>query len=171
MFGLFNKSVSVPLNSAIVTTSGFVSELWGSFFGIVLDRLGPLGVETSQVIENNKTTAVVIPGLSFNKLQLSYALIEYFIQRVTTSTGATELIEAGTLRLVYKPTSESWSLTVVGTSGPDDAGIDFSITADGKIYYTSTNITGTAQLSRLIYRVRTLDGKSTVYSSMKSGAR
>jgi hypothetical protein len=85
------------------------------------------------------------------------ALIEYFVQRVTTGGGATELLESGILHAVWKPTTAAWSLSQ-GDSYPSDAGITFSITTDGNVEYTTTNISGTASISKITFRVRSMVG-------------
>jgi len=106
-----------------------------------------------------------IDSMKFNYKGISQATIDFLIQRVTTSTGATELIESGMFVVSYNPTSADWSLTMIGTPGPDDSGIDFTIDSNGQVQYVSTSITGTASISRINWRARTLSAKHSTYST------
>lgn len=107
-----------------------------------------------------------ITDLKFNLRGVSQATVDFLIQRVTTSGGATELIESGMFVVSYNPTSADWSLTMIGTPGPDDSGIDFSIDSNGQVQYVSTSITGTASISKITWRSRTLGAKNSLYSSV-----
>ena len=107
-----------------------------------------------------------VTDLKFNFRGVSQATVDFLIQRVTTSTGATELIESGIFVVSYNPTSDDWSLTMIGTPGPDDSGVDFSIDSSGQVQYRSSSITGTASISRVIWKARTLAGKHSSYSTI-----
>lgn len=107
-----------------------------------------------------------ITDLKFNFKRVSQATIDFLIQRVTTSTGATELIETGIFVVSYNPTSDDWSLTIIGTPGPDDSGVDLSIDSNGQVQYISSSITGTASISKITWRARTLSAKHSTYSSV-----
>lgn len=139
--------------------AGRVSTAWMGFFKSIFDRVKQTSIEISFDLKNNQSTALDIEGLQFdfNKVNLIY--IDYLIQRVSKGTGATELIEAGTLRLVYKPRSGTWSITKMAGSGPDAGGITFSVTAKGQVQYVSTNMAGTVDAKtpqKLTYRTRTM---------------
>ena len=162
-------SFEVPIRDRPLRSDGFVDTVWGWFFRSITDRVYPLGQEQSFALVNNQSSAANITGLKFNHKKVSMAAIDYCVQRVTTSTGAVELTEAGLLYAVYEPTSEDWALQAMTGAGPDDAGITFTITAAGQVQYTTTNITGTAYLSRIFWRARTLAGKTSLYSQL--GAR
>lgn len=109
-----------------------------------------------------------ITNFKFNARGVSAAFVDFLIQRVTTSTGATELIEAGQFVVSFNPTSQDWSLTMIGTPGPDDSGVDLSIDANGQVQYVSSLITGTESISKIIWRARVFAGKHTFYSSVGS---
>lgn len=109
-----------------------------------------------------------IESLKFNFRGVSQAAVDFLIQRITTSTGATELIESGIFVVSYNPTSNNWSLTMLGTPGPDDSGVDLSIDSEGQVQYVSTSITGTASISRINWRARTLSAKHSSYSTVGS---
>lgn len=110
-----------------------------------------------------------VTNLKFNKRGVSVAFVDFLIQRVTTSTGATELIEAGCFQVAYSPTSDDWDLTFIGSPGPDDSGVDLSVDSNGQVQYVSSSITGTDSISKITWRARTLGAKSSTYSSV--GAR
>ena len=162
-------SFEVPVRDRMLRADGFVDTVWGWFFRSITDRVYPLGQERVFTLVNNQASAADITGLKFNYKKVSHAVIDFCVQRVTTSTGAVELTEAGILHAVYQPTSASWAIHEMTASGPDDSGITFTITAAGQVQYTTTNITGTAYLSRIFWRARTLAGKTSLYSQL--GAR
>ena len=169
MAGL-KPSFLLPLTEKLLDLTGVASRSWEIFFRNLYDRVSSLGVETLFTIANNQAVAADITGLQFNKSQISAAFIDFLVQRVTTSTGAVELLEAGHLTAVYEPTSLSWSLVEVSVNSPDNSGVTFSITATGQMQYTSSSITGTASISRVVYRARTLAAKSNLYSSLGGGS-
>jgi hypothetical protein len=111
------------------------------------------------------TPHLLLNNLKLNKSYVSHAIVDFLIQRVTTSTGATELIEHITYAFVYKPTSLSWEKVAIVDNLPDNSGVDIFVLSDGSVYYNATLITGTASISKIHYRSRTMGGKSTVFSS------
>lgn len=161
--------LSVPVTEPVTGSNGFASRTWQVFFEKLFDRVNALGAEKSFTLVNNQAVAADITELQFNKSRVSVAFIDFLVQRVTTATGATELLEAGHLTAVYKPTSLSWALVEVNVNAPNNSGVTFSITASGQVQYTSTNITGTASISRVIYKARTLAAKSNQYSTLGEG--
>lgn len=165
---ILQGSFDIPFRDPIAEKSGFISEVWGWFIRAVYERLSPLGEELSFKLVNNQSTAKDIPSLKFNPKSVTCVFFEYLVQRVTTSTGATELTEAGLLIFTYNPTSKTWNKTIVSEHGPDDAGITLSITADGQITYQTTSITGTPLMSVIFYRARTMAGRHNYYSSVGS---
>lgn len=149
--------LQLPLKDSALDGSGRLTPPWEKFFQLIKKMLDPLGVEETVTLNNNQVAAADVEGLRFDSDKVKEARIEYFVQRVTTGGGAVELTESGTLHCVWQPTSSSWSLSQ-GDFYPEDAGITFSITAAGKVQYTTTNITGTASISKLSFRVRTMVG-------------
>lgn len=162
-------SFDPPFRDQLTGPNGMLSNSWEWFFRAIRDLLSALGSEKNFAIVNNTAVAADVTGLKFGARGVSFAAVDFCIQRITTSTGATELVEAGMFVLSYNPTSEDWNLTMIGTPGPDDSGVDFTVTATGQVKYTASNITGTASISRVFWRARTLAGKHTSYSDM--GAR
>lgn len=156
----------VPVRDSVLTPSGLISRPWETFLRFLQQVVDPLGVEKFYTLANNQAVAADIIGLALSSKSVSQGIIEYLVQRVTTGTGAVELVESGSIHAVYKPTSLSWALVTMGTPGPSTSGVTFSITAAGQIKYTSTNITGTASISKLTFRVRTLAGKNAKYSAV-----
>lgn len=154
------SSFDVPYKNPVITNDGLVDRAWSLFFRGVQQALSPLGTEKAFSLVNNQSSAADIEGLVFDYTKVGQVSVDYLIQRVTTSTGATELIEAGTFYLAYKPTSNAWALS----GGPSTAGITLSVTAAGQVRYTSSNITGTASISKITYRARTLSAKNAQYS-------
>lgn len=165
-----SRSFSAPHRERVLDENGFLSRSWEWFIRLVWERLEPLGSEKTIEIANNQSSAADVTGLIFRREFVTQATVEYLVQRVTTSTGATELIESGIFICAYRPSSESWDLDSVSGDAPDDSGVTFSITAAGQVQYTSSNITGTASISRLFYRARTMAGKNAQYSAVSVGA-
>lgn len=157
-----NTTLDVPYDSDVITSDKKLALTWQHFFRKLYDLVSPMGFEKSFLLVNNQAAAADIAGFQLSSSKLNHAIIEYFIQRVTTGGGATELIESGILIAGYKPTSAAWELITIGTPGPNVSGVTLSITADGQVKYTSTSVTGTAWLSKITYRVRTLAAKYAV---------
>lgn len=164
-----NESFDVPYRTPIAEKSGLLSVTWEWFFRSVWERLYPLGIEKQFTLVNNQATPADITSMRFDKRGVSQATVTYLVQRVTTGGSAAELIESGILIFVYRPTDDDWDINVVNEELPDDAGVDFTITADGQVQYTTTDETGTPQISNLFWRVSTLAGKNLLYSAV--GAR
>jgi hypothetical protein len=157
--------LKIPDFEKIVDMSGFLSARWRDFFQLMIDIISPLGVEKYFEIANNQFEAANVTGLKVNSLKTSQAIVDYLIQRITTGTNPVELLESGTFHLVYRPTDEAWVKLAYGSPGPDTSGVTLTVTADGQVQYTSTLVDGTASISKLIYRMRTLSGKNTQQSS------
>lgn len=150
------QSLDIPYKEKLVDDSGFMTRVAQDFFRFIKNALDPLGIEKTYNLLNNQSTATKITGLRFNKNQVRQVFIDYFIQRVTSTT---ELVEAGVLRLVYKPDSELWNISYLVPNGPDNAGVVFIVdTSTGEIQYTSTNVSGTQETFKLSIRARTMFG-------------
>lgn len=147
--------------AALTDDKGMLSRIWINFYRKITSVLEYLGNEYVFTLVNNQAVAANVTGLSFDYQYTSQAVIEYFIQR-TTSTIDT--ISTGVFIVVYRPVTNTWVIVNVGTAGPDATGITLSITSVGQVQYTSTNIGGTPSLSRIVYRVREMAGKSSLYS-------
>lgn len=150
-------TLNIPNLEQVVDDKGMLTRIWQTVFRYLQNTLDPLGVEKTFIIENNKASATNIDGLIFDSSKVSQVFIDYVIQRITTTN---ELVESGILRAVYLPTSLTWSLVTVGTTGPSVSGVAFTIDATGRIKYTSTNVAGTPVTSTLSIRARTLSGKN-----------
>lgn len=161
----FANILRVPFESPVEDGSGIITRPWQTFFRLLKELVDPMGSEKIATLVNNQAGAADISGMILDSSQVSHGVIEYLIQRVTTGGGATELITGGMFHLVYKPTTAAWAIQAIGTAGPSTSGITFSVTAAGQVQYTSTNITGTASISRIVFRMRTLGGKNSQYST------
>lgn len=160
------QTFDIPFKTIMLESGGLLTPAWISFFRSLYERVFTLGVEKSFDIVNNQAGVADITGLRFDHRGVSQVAIDYLIQRVTTSTGAVEKIETGIFLLAYKPTANTWSKVVIGTAGPDTSGVTITVTALGQVQYTSTNVAGTAHISRMVWRARTLAGKHSSYSAV-----
>lgn len=87
----------------------------------------------------NTGVDVDITGLIFNKSVHRAISLAYSLYR---TSDLEELSQVGQLRVTYKPTAGTFSLS--DDFGGDDAGVDFSIdAATGQISYTSSTVSGT----------------------------
>jgi hypothetical protein len=163
------ESIDVPYREAVVDPSRLLSVVWTDFFRSLFDRVYSLGSEQSCPLVNNQASPADVVGLKVNSRAVSQATVEYLVQRVTTGGSAVELTESGIFILTFNPTGNSWNIHAVNEGSPDDAGITFSVTAAGQVRYTTTSVAGDPSLSRIVWRMRTLAGKSAQYSSQ--GAR
>lgn len=158
MARLKSKSISVPYLDKISNSMGLLSDTWSDFFRNLYDLVSFIGFESYFQIENDQT-GVAVEGLQFDFRKTNQAYIDYVIQRITSGVGATELLESCTYIAVYKPNDESWSLFKMGTSGPNNSGVTFSIDDTGQVFYSSSNMTGTVRIHNLTYRTRTMAAK------------
>ena len=157
------KSFKAPFTSLVIDQRGLLSFVWTQFFSLISSALAYLGEEMYFDLVNNQSSAVNIDRMFFDKGLVSAGFVEYLIQRVTSTTNR---IQLGILRVTYNPDTDLWSLAEYGTSGPDSAGITFSITSTGQIQYVSSNLGGTQEISRIVFRMRTIQAKSSTYSRL-----
>lgn len=236
----------VPTRDRVVDENGLLTDNWQRYFRFNKDSLDPLGTEKYFAITNNVSSGSPenITYLALNSARVSHAIIEYIIQRVTTGSGATEIVSSGSFECVYKPTSQNWEIQNYDmpnagsfTAATDDTctrvshgmklgqivqlsssgtlpaglsantnyyvvpltadtfklstslanaksgtfvditstgsgthtitpnpGVFFSITSAGQVQYYSSNITGTASISKMSFRIRVLSVKNYQYS-------
>lgn len=153
-----NFSFDPPFREKINDVLGLMSNAWQDFFRLVSEVVWYNGSENIYILKNNISTPEQIVGLSFDKKFISASFVDYLIQRVTNSD---EKIEVGTFLVAYNPDSDDWSIY----NDPTTSGVTLSIDANGKIFYETTNQSGTLILSRLIVRAKSLKAKS-FYSAL-----
>lgn len=144
------------INDRFVDGQGVLTKAWYNFFRMIGDVIRYIGYEQVFVLVNNQAVVASIPGLKFDKSYTSAVFIEYFIQRIHTAESA----QTGVLIATYKALAGTWSIREYGTSGPDAAGITFTITTAGQVQYTSSNLAGTQVLSRIVFRTREIAAKA-----------
>lgn len=153
----------VPYKSEVVEETRLLTDVWQNFFRLIQDIVFYIKSENYFTLTNNQAVAADITPLYFDYRTTSYVVIDYVIQRTSSSA---ELIQSGILMAVYKPRANTWSIREYGTAGPDASGVTFTITSAGQVQYTSSNQAGTISLSRMIFRLRQFEGKSSLYSRM-----
>lgn len=152
----------IPFADPVVESEKLtLSRSWQQFFRKIQDLIDYNSDEQSFALVNNQVAAADITPLTFDKRYTSYVIIDYVIQRTSSSA---ELIQTGILMAAYKPRANTWSIREYGTSGPDASGVTFSITSSGQVQYTTSNQAGTIALSRIVFRVKELKAKSSTYS-------
>lgn len=160
------KLMSPPFSSQFLVSGGALAQVWEQFLREVYDCLNPLGKEQSFQLQNYVTTTTPLPvdaiagpvsidGMQFNGAAVSYAIVEFFIQRFHSGSSA---IQGGTFTVSFNAKTNSWSIA----NGGPHAGITFTITSGGQVQYVSTNIANTKQVSKLTWRARTLAAKVAV---------
>lgn len=145
------------LNDRFVDQQGALTRAWQAFFRKVGEVIKFIGSEQTFDLVNNQVAAASITPLKFDKSYTSVVYIDYFIQRVTSST---EKNQNGVLIATYAAKVGTWSIREYGTSGPDVSGVTISITTAGQIQYTSSNLAGTAVISRIVFRTREIAAKA-----------
>jgi hypothetical protein len=100
-------------------------------------------------ITNNQASPTAVTGAIFDGFRA--AIINYSIYR---STDSNEASQVGQLRLSYKTTANTWSLS--DDFSGDDAGVTFSIDVTGQLLYTSSNLAGTGYVSKLQLDIKNL---------------
>lgn len=118
--------------------------------------IGSFIAETGFNIANNQGSPADVTGLLFDSSIQGAAFIDYEIYRNTTGGGATKLKEAGNFMVSFTPGgSPVWDIGARQFIG--DAQVDFTITALGQVQYTSSNISGTADVSRMRFKARAMN--------------
>lgn len=100
----------IPIKDKVTDEMQLITDKWQRYFRFVKESLDPLGTEKYFSIVNNQSSPADVVYLSLNSSRLSQAIIEYVVQRVTTGSGATEIIYSGSFNCVYKPTSNTWEI-------------------------------------------------------------
>lgn len=158
------QSLQVPYQDEVVGVTKTLTSVWFNFFKHLKDTIDPLGFEKSFSLLNNISSPKKIGGLVFDKDAVRSVILEYLVQRITSTT---ELIESGILILSYKPTSKEWRITTVSSNTPDDSGLDFNIIPEPFIAtYDFTTQTWTKNNFQLINGVAV---KLTTTGSLPTG--
>lgn len=114
--------------------------------GIALSAAGSAvgAVIANQPIVNNQAAPADIAALDF--AGLIGGLFVVCIERVTTGVGAQSRYQVGVFLFLKK--GASYEISPISVTG-DDPGVELTITAGGKVQYTSSNQTGDASVSRV----------------------
>jgi hypothetical protein len=108
---------------------------------VLNDLVSPTDIlQTTFSVANNNTSSANVSGLSFNTGLVRAAFIKYSIYRVSTSNPSGQS-EGGEMIAVYDnsaATGNKWSLTQGPVNG--NSGITFTMTDNGQVQYTSTDI-------------------------------
>lgn len=153
----------VPYSDDVIDSQRKLTRPWEQFFRKVFDVLQYLKGEQAFTLVNNQASATDVTPLTFDKNYVSHAVVEYLIQRTTSSS---ELVAGGRLTAIYSYDANTWTIANSIDVNVGTIGVTFSITADGQVRYTTTNQAGTVELSRMVFRLRQLQGKSSLYSRL-----
>lgn len=154
---------SVPYADDVIDSARKLTRPWEQFFRKIFDLLQYIKPESSFTLVNNQSGAADVTPLTFDKNYVSHAVVEYLIQRTTTSG---ELVAGGRLTAIYAYDANAWTIANTIDVNVGTIGVTFSITSDGQVQYTTTNQAGTVEISRMVFRVRQLQGKSNLYSRL-----
>lgn len=151
------KTSSKPnFKDALVDAGGFLTRSWFQFFGLIVEILRYLGQERVFSLANN-VSGQNVTGLVFDKRYTSQAYVFYLIQRILDGSS---FVQGGMLICNYNPDSDLWNVLEGSNTGPNNAGVTFSITAAGQVQYDATNEVDDIILFRMVYRVHELAGKA-----------
>lgn len=151
----------LPISDSVVDKMGLLTRPWEQFLRKLESILIYIKGEQSFALVNNQVSAADLTPLTFDRRFVSYAVVEYVAQRTTSSVVA---LAGGRLNILYNPDADSWSIANNVDVSVGTIGITYSITADGQVQYTTTNQAGTKVLSRIVFRVREINAKSSIYS-------
>lgn len=154
---------SVPYADDVIDSQRKLTRPWEQFFRKVFDVLQYLKSEQTFTLVNNQASPADITPLTFDKNYVSHAVVEFLIQR---TTGLSERVAGGRITLIYQPNSNSWTIATATDVNVGTIGVTFSVTADGQVQYTTNNQLGAVSISRMVFRVRQLQGKSSLYSRL-----
>ncbi len=119
------------------------------FSGLVLSKVDPtqvrqavqllIGSGGSPIKEDidNNVGPLPIAGLILNKANFKGAIIQADIERFTASNNKQE---TGFIFITHDTSDDIWRISL--STGLDDAGVVFTITAAGQVEYTSDNLAG-----------------------------
>ena len=137
-----NTTYEYPQNRDVPGWGSEATE-WAQAVTLVLGSIaGPQDIlNTVANISNNQVlappaTSGLVSGLSFDPTIVRGARVDYNVYRVTS---AQELVEQGIMLITYKPVANTWDLVITSSQS---AGITFTISSSGQIYYTTTNMSG-----------------------------
>jgi len=153
----------VPFSSPVVDESNSLSRPWEQFFRKIQDIVDYIKDEQSFTLANNQSSAADLTPLTFDYRYTSQAVIEYLLQRTSSTT---EAIESGQIVCAYLPRSNDWSISKSANLTVGTPGLTVSITSTGQVQYTTTNQGGTVSISRIVFRVREIKAKSSAYSQL-----
>jgi len=86
-------------------------------------------------VNNNQVAPIAVPNLRFDTVVNRHAIIDYAVYRIK---GSDELSQAGQIYLTYKSSAGTWE---IADNTVGDAGIVFTVTSQGQVQYTTTNLT------------------------------
>lgn len=152
----------VPFADPVVESGKLtLSRSWQQFFRKIQDLVNYISDEQTFTLVNNQAVAADITPLTFDYQYTSAAVIDYLIQRTSTSA---EAVESGVITLVYLPESDTWNIAKTASLTVGAPGVTLSVTTDGQVQYATTNQAGTGKLSRIVFRVQEMKAKSSLYS-------
>lgn len=125
---------------------------WAEEVTLIVNSLLSAGdiIRSEDSIVNNVTVSTEILNLSFNDAQTRAANVIYAVERPTASSTITE---SGTLYINFNQATASWN---IGQSKIGNAEIVFSITAEGVVKYTSSNLIGATEVGIIVFSAKTL---------------
>lgn len=157
---------SLTVNGQIITfPDSSASPNWApaiiQFAQAVSDALaatsGPYDVapQTMTIDSYNTASNIDIAALSFPTSTVRAAFIHYAVYRSTNSANADE---AGDMIIIYNPHNSSglkWTLTQGNITGKG-ANINFNVTDNGQIQFTTTALSGSSHAGKIIFDARAL---------------
>jgi len=115
------------------------SDAFIALVGLVNNLQSPTDILLTQYdVADNVTSASIVNGLAFDSSVRS-ANVYYSVYRVSADTPSGNS-ETGTLMLVYDPSAASGSKWAMRQDFVGNAGIAFTVTDAGQIYYQTTQI-------------------------------
>lgn len=151
---VFHFSDGSEIESDEIEVPKVISETWVVGGGVGRRSSGGSGLEDEETFDlvNNQAVAADIDGMIVGD-EKSYH-VHYYIERVTTGAGATELYQTGFGMMTKIGSDYRWTQI----ADDADAGIIITASALGQFQYVSTDITGTPSVSKINWRFSRLTG-------------
>lgn len=154
------SSFKAPLLVSALDSNGLFGRVWQQFWRLIEDILSYLGKEEIYQLENNQSVAVPLVGLKLDKAYVTSVTIEAVVQRVTSAAND---LDNFLFTFTYDFKNDTWVRhRIYYFAGNTMLDID----STGQVTYTTSNLAGTQQISRIILRKRELAGKNSLYSKM-----
>lgn len=145
-----NLALQEELVNVVETLAGITlvkltsTQLGEAILFLIQNGGSPTGGQPQTSITNAEASPTDVTGLLFDKTDFIGAIATVHIERKTVTQNVQEV---GQVSISHDTNDDIWRVSL--SSGLDDAGVSFTITAAGQVKYTSDDLTGATYSGRL----------------------